>query len=176
MTSDRKIAANQNNGRRSRGPRTAAGKAKSRYNALAHGLAVSVLLDPARSAQVESLARAIAGDSTDNARLSQARIIAEAEIDLDRIQSAKITLMNSQVMPATGRRPADDSRPNHRDAGLESNAGDASCVLQSALELVPSIEALNQLSKLERYECRTIWRRRRALRALARLSQMDNYL
>jgi hypothetical protein len=78
----------------------------------------------------------------------------------------------SDIRPVAG---ADDSGPNHRDAGLESDGRCFTHEIQLALELVPTIEALNQLAKLERYERRTIWRRRRALRALARLSQMDQY-
>lgn len=38
MATDRQITANQRNARRSTGPRTKAGKARSRYNALKNGL------------------------------------------------------------------------------------------------------------------------------------------
>src|SRR3981189_1550520 len=89
MTSARQIAANRENGRRSRGPRTAAGKASVRLNALKHGLAVSVQNDPAMSAQVENLARLLAGAGADNYRLSQARIVAEAQVDLCGFKATK---------------------------------------------------------------------------------------
>jgi hypothetical protein len=105
MTSDRQIVSNRSNGRRSRGPRTAAGKASSSRNALRDGLAVSVLDKPVMCAEVERLAHAIAGNDADNFRLERARIIAEAQVDLVRIQDAKVTLMNSHTVGAMSADP-----------------------------------------------------------------------
>jgi hypothetical protein len=50
MSSDRRIQANQRNARRSTGPRTAAGKAVSRLNALTHGAFANDLLLPGEDA------------------------------------------------------------------------------------------------------------------------------
>jgi len=47
MTSERKIAANRNNAKKSTGPRTEAGRATSRQNARRHGLATGIGSDPA---------------------------------------------------------------------------------------------------------------------------------
>jgi hypothetical protein len=44
MTSESKIAANRRNGRKSRGPRTAAGKSIASRNALRHGFAAATLV------------------------------------------------------------------------------------------------------------------------------------
>jgi hypothetical protein len=51
MASDRQIAANRANARRSTGPKTNAGKALSRMNALRHGLTAHKLLVNGESPQ-----------------------------------------------------------------------------------------------------------------------------
>ena len=83
MTSERQIAANRRNAKRSSGPRSAAGKARSRRNAQRHGLAIASRTIPAFQQDVMELARLLspAGDDFDDAAL----IAAEAEIDLLRI-------------------------------------------------------------------------------------------
>jgi hypothetical protein len=59
-TSERRAAASRRNGARSKGPRTAAGKARSSRNALKHGLSTRrmVLLGDEEPAEFEALARA----------------------------------------------------------------------------------------------------------------------
>jgi hypothetical protein len=155
MTSDRKTISSRNNSRKGRGPRTAAGKARSSQNAFRHGLSVSVLKEPAMCAQVEKLARALAGLDCDDFHLGHARIIAEAQIDLARIQDAKVRLLNAQfeaTMP-----PADAAS----DTMSRNGASDA--MLCQPIETIPSLKLLKQLARLERYELRTTWRRRRAM-------------
>ena len=86
------------------------------------------------------LARVIAGADADDAQLNQARIVAEAQIDLVQIRDAR-------------RRGASESD----DFSSEGN-----CTQEFVM--TPTIEVLRQLSGLERYECRAISRRRRGMR------------
>jgi hypothetical protein len=169
MTSDRRIASSRINGRRSRGPRTAAGKARGSRNALQHGLSVSVLNEPSMCTKVEMLARVIAGADADDAQLSQARIIAEAQIDLVRIRDAKVALMNSyigEVIPSNTVLGENVVPQNLQEGEGASESDDLSSEGSCTQEFVmtPTIEVLRQLSRLERYECRAISRRRRGMR------------
>lgn len=59
------------------------GKARVSRNALRHGLSVSILNDRGKCAEVEALARVIAGLNAGGDRLDQAHIIAEVELDPD---------------------------------------------------------------------------------------------
>src|SRR3989442_9953891 len=97
MISKRKIAANKRNAARSTGPKTADGKTRAGRNAYRHGLAVSVLNDPAISSEVERLARAIVGKRSDPYELVQARIVAEAEFDLLRVRSTRVNMIDAAV-------------------------------------------------------------------------------
>jgi hypothetical protein len=68
MTSDRQIAANRLNGRKSRGPRTTAGKSTDSRNALRHGLAAIGRRQPIETADLERLAKDQAESVIENLR------------------------------------------------------------------------------------------------------------
>jgi hypothetical protein len=175
-----KIAANSANAQRSTGPTSPAGKQRVARNALSHGLAVSVWADPSCSAQVEALTALIAGEGAEESRLSLARRIAEAQIDLIRVRAARIRLLA---------RGTDDPKEEYltefyrmlkvaipllRDYG---KAGDAdthsSSRLDSLYHPLSAAErdaavigdAAKQLARLDRYECRALSRRKAAIRA-----------
>jgi hypothetical protein len=172
MISERMIASNRSNGRHSRGPRTAAGKASSSRNALQHGLSVSVLNDPATCAEVEMLACAIAGPGANEAQLSQARLIAEAQLDLARVQGVKVAIMNSDIseLMLSNAVPGGNGVPldlQNEDVAFEGD--DFSSEGRCAQEFPMTPMILRQLSRLERYEGRAISRRRRAMRAFLAL-------
>jgi hypothetical protein len=104
VTTERKRAANRRNARLSTGPRSAAGKARVKQNALRHGLNVAVADDPLLTEEVERLARAICeraprgardrGGTRPAAELAYlARRVAEAQVDLMRVRRARHAMM-----------------------------------------------------------------------------------
>jgi len=89
MASERQIAANRANAKRSTGPRTAAGKQKSSRNAFRHGLS---RLEPAGSspaAELQVLADALADEQATPERLAAATEFACAQAQLARIQAIR---------------------------------------------------------------------------------------
>ena len=65
MSSTRQIAANRRNGRKGRGPKTDAGKARSRHNARRHGLSVIGSANPNHASKIGEIAMAILGSESD---------------------------------------------------------------------------------------------------------------
>jgi hypothetical protein len=91
MASERQIAANRRNARKSTGPRSGAGKNRSSRNAYRHGL--SIASSAAVTKQLDKLVRKIAGDTEDPILLEHARALAQAELDLARVRRAKVALI-----------------------------------------------------------------------------------
>jgi hypothetical protein len=97
MTSERKRAANRRNARRSTGPRSADGKARSRENAWRHGLASSIDRIPGLRAEIEQLALAIAGPKPTPAMLDCARNAAEAQFEIVRVRGGRADLISRKA-------------------------------------------------------------------------------
>ena len=91
MASERQIAANRRNAKKSSGPRSANGKARSRQNAFQHGLSIPSGAIPAFQPDVMWLARALSPASEDIG--DAALTAAEAEIDLLRIRKYRAGLI-----------------------------------------------------------------------------------
>ena len=92
MSSQAKIAANRANARKSRGPRTAAGKSRASRNALRHGLSTISRDNPVYLNRIERLARAYCAGEDDPLLLEQARIIAEGDMILMCVRAKRVTL------------------------------------------------------------------------------------
>jgi hypothetical protein len=146
MATDRQIAANRRNGALSRGPKTAAGKARSSRNALKHGLAVPIMRDRATARKIQQTARQMApsavGDSIRNAQIA-----AEATFELARVRAVFEAVVARMSI-------------SHASAGPA-----ATCNTGPGKSAAP-IRTLAELDKLDRYERRAFSRRRRALRDL----------
>ena len=133
-----------------------------------HGLAATVLAPPQWRDDVQALAKAIAGSDVDALRLALARQIAEAQLDLMRVQAVKVALMNSQLGIAS---PAKAAKAGVAEPFLDDHLDvptvgllDETAPTQGPA-LVPTVDTLRQLARLERYERRAIARSRRAARA-----------
>jgi len=93
MTSERKIAANRLNAKKSRGPRTAAGKSLASRNALRHGLRAITHRHPTPSSEIERFAKAICGADNDPLLFEQACIIAENDFVLRAIHAQQLAVV-----------------------------------------------------------------------------------
>ena len=97
MTTDRQIAANRNNAKKSTGPRSSAGRAVSRRNALRHGLAINIGTDPTFQDDVENLAKAMSCWGGKQEMTECVREAAAAELDLIRIRRIRAHLLEKYI-------------------------------------------------------------------------------
>jgi hypothetical protein len=151
MTSPAKIAANRRNARRSTGPRSAAGKARARRNALRHGLATPVSLDHAAMNRINDLVFALTTELPSKLELELATLAAEAQAEIERVGQSKVSMVNFAYA-------------HLRDEGVR--------LLSAGERVALAFAGRTQiLMACERYERRAILRRNRALRALAKLQR-----
>jgi hypothetical protein len=90
MATERQIAANRVNAKKSTGPKTAAGRLKSSRNALRHGLSLPVQFDGETAA---AIARALASNPSDEEQLAASTDVAQAQLELLRIRAVRAELM-----------------------------------------------------------------------------------
>lgn len=94
MLTPARLAANRANARRSTGPRTATGKARSSQNARRHGLRVPITLDLAFAPDVKALAQRLAGEGADPELYELACRAAEAQIDWVRVRRVRFLVFS----------------------------------------------------------------------------------
>ena len=180
VASERQIAANRRNARRSTGPRSSAAKKRAAQNAYRHGLSASSGSLAAFAKQLERLTHKIAGNTTDEILLERARAVAQAELDLARVRRAKVALIES-VAAFANLHPSQLFGTGIKNV-RPTNAFDQTKVTQAqpidSAATMPSPEpdrsaeairrALPDLLKLNRYERRASARRDRAIRTIAK--------
>ena len=175
MASERQIAANRRNARKSTGPRSSGGKRRTSRNSYRHGLTARLTLSTKRAKRIERLAHRIAGNSTDVLLLEFARTAAEAEFDLARVRQVKAALIERLFvfgeldMPEVSTKMLITHIRAYEQTGMIPPAVDAAATMPSAEpeRLVEAVRrALPELLKLDRYERRAAAARERSLRTI----------
>ena len=154
MASERQIAANRANSRKSAGPKSRAGKARASQNAYRHGLAAPTPVDNSWTKKVEKLASEIVDSTPGLVDLAQARSVADAELEVQRVRSVK-TATVAQIF-------AGDDHDDRRHAfAISKTTAAAPPLLEEGIEQVAEAvrRALSTLRVLDRYERRAIARR-----------------
>ncbi len=93
MATEKQIAANRANAKRSTGPKTAVGKSRSRRNAFRHGLSLGITRDDISSGKIDALARALVRDENDGQQLFLATSMAVAQVNLLHIERTRKDMM-----------------------------------------------------------------------------------
>jgi hypothetical protein len=145
MSSAAKKAANRRNAQKSTGPRSTAGKARTRYNALQHGLSIPAALDAVAADRVEELRLALDQVSTGYGEYDFAKLAAEAQVDIERVRLAKAAIVNKAAQ-----------RQSSTDLPLTEQAASGFA------------SQTKNLARLERYERRALSLRKRWLENMPR--------
>ena len=181
MPTERQVAANRQNAKKSTGPRSSRGKKRASHNALRHGL-TKLTSGAEFEREAERLARQLAEEGEDNIVLEHAREAAQAELELHRVRW--LALAHIERASAFGRFDVAKIFRTHAD----EVAWVVQYYLGGAIRKAPpkfaadklspmppkgparTVEAvrraLPELQRLARYEARAIKRRDRAIRAL----------
>ena len=182
MATERQIAANRRNARKSTGPRSKDAKQRTSRNAYRHGLSLSLISSAAIAKRLDVLARKIAGNSKNELILEHARAAAQAEIDLARVRQVKVALI--ERVSALGSVDAPEifgslaQQIRYPKSVLWGRSPSAIPQRIDPSATMPTEEpertaealrrALPELAKLYRYESRAVARRDRAIREIVK--------
>jgi hypothetical protein len=89
LPTEKQIAANRANAKKSTGPKTAAGKLKSSGNAFRHGLSAAIFSDRATSPKLASIAHDLAGGQAESDRLTSTVEFAQAHREVLGIRAIR---------------------------------------------------------------------------------------
>ena len=158
MASERRQQANQNNAKRSTGPRTARGKLRTKHNAQRHGLATKQAALP----EVQRMANAICGKGASRLQYEEALNVAESQFMLQAVRDARLATIKQMMItsPTPKEQVADSGEPlleGEGQAGSEEEPSEENIV-------AAVVRALPELARYDRYERRALSRRRRAIR------------
>ena len=151
MTSDRKIAANRLNAKKSSGPRTLRGKLQSSRNAWRRGLAITTNPEATVSTDVKRMANMICRDQRTYPGLYDLAVsIAQWQIVLLKVRDAR----NARTEPMST----------------------IDLKIARAEQLAPALRSDEESARLDRYEQRARSARNRAIRMFQAISLVGPFL
>jgi hypothetical protein len=163
MSSAKQIEANRRNAQKSKGPRTAAGKARASCNSRKHALSTISHNNPLFAQRIEAIARELCPETTNSALWEQALIIGECTTVLICVRDTRIALIE-QSLGSTSAHKTD------ADAG-RAELGRSQCKpapLRDEFEAMGLAE--RELDRLERYKRRALSRRKQAIETFMAIS------
>jgi hypothetical protein len=165
MSSEKQIEANRRNAQKSKGPRTAAGKARASRNSRKHALCTISRNNPLYAPRIEAIARAICSEATNAELWEQALIIGECTTLLACARAERIALIE---------RLLGDPRVHIADiqgaGGAELGASRGNPALRRDGHEAMGLAAWD-FNRLERYERRALSRRKRAIETFMLISR-----
>ena len=176
MSSQARKESSRRNGKKSKGPKSDEGRQRSSQNSLSHGLSLPVSADPQLSSQAERLAQLIAGPDASEGRMHQARLIAEAQMELQRVRRLRLERL---AQPSLVSKPVTLKSLRVMIKLVEANIADdweqMDIVERFVEDLLPEAEqpleqkidgVVRSFSRLDRYERRALSKRKIAIRRL----------
>ena len=151
MTSEKKIAANRLNGKKSRGPNTVSGKLQSSRNAWRHGLAAAMNAEPTVSTDVKRMANAICGNECADPDLYDLAVT---------IARWQIVLLKVRATRSAAIEPQNTIEPK----------------IEGVEQLTPARPSNEEPARLDRYERRALSRRNRAIRMFEAITIVSPFL